>query len=72
MLVWEIGSPMQKKDVKAMPCHHQYVSHKRLRASMACHGDVKGTKPKKLVETRGSIAAPKAKNSAQKKTSRTT
>ena len=72
VLVWEIGSPMQKKDVNTMPCHHQYVSQRRLRARVACQGDVRGTKPAKWLETRGSIAAPKAKNSAQKKTSRTT
>ena len=72
VLNWEIGSPMQKKDVNTMPCHHQYVSQRRLRARVACQGDVKGTKPWKWVETRGSIAAAKAKKSAQKKRSRTT
>ena len=65
--------PMQKKDVKAMPCHHQYVSHNAARTVGACQrGDVKGTSPQRRVATRGSIAAPKAKKAAQKKTSRRT
>ena len=55
-----------------MPCHHQYVSQRRALASVVCQGAVRGTKPRKWLERRGSMEAPNANTSAQKKTSRRT
>ena len=64
---------MQKKEVKAMPCHHQYVTQRAARTDAGCHsGEAAGTRPAKRVATSGSIARPNAKHAAQKSTSRST